>query len=91
MVALLPWLELPLLVLRAIAPIPLLRSVQLSCGWGTNHAILQRSTARPTTSRGSRHDPLPLLLFGLSTCLHGSFLVDGSTSLLVLGQVGEHV
>jgi hypothetical protein len=51
--------------------------------------VLQRSTARPTTSRGSRHGPL--LLFGLSTSIHGSLLVDGSTCQLIVGQVEEQV
>jgi hypothetical protein len=85
---LLLWLVLSLLVLWAIAPILLLRLTYLSCGWGIHHAVLWRSTTIPTTNRGSRHDPLPLLLFGLSTCLHYPLLVYGGTRQVIVGQVG---
>jgi hypothetical protein len=76
-------LKLPLLVVRAVAPIVLLWSTQLSCRWGIHHAVLCWSTARPTTFGGSRHDPLPFLLLDLVTGLHGPFLIDGSTGKLV--------
>jgi hypothetical protein len=57
-------------------------------GWGIHHAILGRSTARPTTSRGSRHDPLPFLLLGLSTCLHCPLLVYGGARQVIVRHVG---
>jgi hypothetical protein len=58
-------LELPLLVLWAIATILLLFwSAQLAPGWGIHHAVLSRSTAITTTNRGFRHHPL--LLTGLN-------------------------
>jgi hypothetical protein len=90
-VLLLLQLQLLLLILRVIAPILLLMPTQLSYRWGRHHAVLQRSTAGPTTSRGSKHDPLLFLLFGLYTSLHGSLLVNGSTCQIVVGQVREEV
>jgi hypothetical protein len=69
-------LELPLLVLRAIAPmLLLLSSMQLTPRWGTHHAVLRRKTARTTTGRGSRHHPIPLLLISLNTDLHQLLLM----------------
>jgi hypothetical protein len=82
---LLLWLELPLLVLWEIAPIMTLRTTQLSCRWGIHHMVLWVSTARPTTSRGSRHDPLPLVVFSLSTSLHHPLLIYGSTQQVIVG------
>jgi hypothetical protein len=68
---LLLWLELPLLVLLAVAPILLLlRSAQQTPRRGIHHAVLRRSTARTTTGRGSRHHPFSLLFLGLSNGLH---------------------
>jgi hypothetical protein len=67
-----------LLLLRAVAPKLWLRTVQLSHGWCVDHAVLQRSTAG-TASGGSWHGPLPLLLFGCFTGLHGALLVNGSS------------
>jgi hypothetical protein len=82
-------LELPLLVLRAIAPILLLlRSAQLTPRWGIHYAVLRRSTARTITSRGSMHHPLPLLLLDLSNSLHCPFLINGGTCQFIVGQVG---
>jgi hypothetical protein len=81
----LPWLEL-----RAIALILLLLwSTQLTPRWGIHHAVLQRSTARTTTSRRSGHHLLPLFLIGLSNGLHHPFLVSGCTCQLIVRQVGE--
>jgi hypothetical protein len=83
-------LELPLLVLRVIAQIlQLLRSAQLSRRWGIHHVVLGRSTTKPTTSRGSRHHPLPFLLFGLSNGLHRPLLINGSTRQVIIEQVGR--
>jgi hypothetical protein len=62
---------------------------QLSCSWGIHHTVLRRSTDGLTTSGGSQHDPL--LLFSLSTGLHGSLLVNGSSYQIIVGQVGEQV
>jgi hypothetical protein len=80
-------LKLPLLVLWAIAPILLLRLAQLYFGWGIHHVVLGRSTPRPTTSKGSSHDPFPLLLFGLNYGLHCPPLVCGGTREVIAGQV----
>jgi hypothetical protein len=80
-------LELPLLELWAIAPILLLlRSAQLTLRWGIHHVVLRRSTARTTTSRGSKHHPLPLplLLIGLSNGLHQPLLINGSTRQFIV-------
>jgi hypothetical protein len=80
------WLELSLLVLRAIAPILLLlRSVQLTPRWAMHHVVLRRSTTRTTTDRGSRHHPLPLLLLSLSNGLHRPLLINGSTRQVIVG------
>ncbi len=80
-------LELPQLELWVIAPIFLLLwSTQLTPRWGIHHAVLWRSTARPTTSRGSRHDPL--LLLSLSNGLHCPLLINGGTRQFIIGQVG---
>jgi hypothetical protein len=81
-------LELQLWVLRPVAPILLWRMMQLSCGWGIHHVVLWRSTPRPTTARGSRHDPFPLLLLGLSDGLHCPLLVYEGTRQVIVGQVG---
>jgi hypothetical protein len=67
-----------LLLLRAVATELWWKSARLSHGWCIDHAVLQRSTAR-TTSGGSWHGPLHLLLFGRFTGLHGALLVNGST------------
>jgi hypothetical protein len=67
-----------LLLLRAVTLELWLRAVQLSREWCIDHAVLRGSTAR-TASGGSRHDPLPLLLFGRFTCLHGALFVNGGT------------
>jgi hypothetical protein len=83
MLLLLLRLELPLLVLWAIAPILLLlRSVQLTPRWGIHHAVLRRSTARTTTASGSRL--YPLLLIGLSNGLHQPLLINGCTHQLII-------
>jgi hypothetical protein len=71
-------LLLLLLLLWAIAPELWQRAARLSRGWGVDHAVFRGSTAR-TTSRGSRHYPLPFLLFGRFTGLHGALLVNSST------------
>jgi hypothetical protein len=55
---------------------------------GIHHVIFQRSTDRSTASKESRHDPLPLPLFDVSTCLHRPLLVYGSTCQVIVGQVG---
>jgi hypothetical protein len=65
-------------LLQAVAPEPLRRVAWLSRGWGVDHAVFRRSTAR-TASGGSWHGPLPLLLFVRFTGLHGALLVNGST------------
>jgi hypothetical protein len=44
-------------------------------------------SARPTTARGSRHDPLPLLLLDLSNDLHCPLLINGGTRQVIVGQV----
>jgi hypothetical protein len=80
-------LELPLLVLWVIAPILLWRAMQLPRRWGIHDGVLCRSTTRPTTSRGSRHDPLHLLLFGHNNGLHCPLLVYGGTRQVIVGQV----
>jgi hypothetical protein len=54
------------------------RAVRLFCGWGVHHAVRWGSTAR-TASEGSEHYPLPLILFGRFTGLHGALLVNRST------------
>jgi hypothetical protein len=83
MLLLLLRLELPLLVLWAIAPILLLlRSVQLTPRWGIHHAVLRRSTARTTTASGSKL--YPLLLIGLSNGLHQPLLINGCTHQLII-------
>jgi hypothetical protein len=80
-------LELPLLVLRPIAPILLLlRSVNLTPRWSIHHAVLRRSTTRTTTDRGSRHHHLPLLLLGLSNDLHHPLLINDSTRQVTVGH-----
>jgi hypothetical protein len=66
------------LVLRAVAPELWQRSMRQSRGWCIDQAVLRRSTARTTTG-GSWHGPLPLLLYGCFTCLHGALLVNGGT------------
>jgi hypothetical protein len=54
-------LELSRLKLSAMALILLLLwSTQLTPTWGIHHAVHRRSTARTTTSSGSRCHPLPL-------------------------------
>ena len=78
------------LLLWAIAPELRRRAARLSRGRGVDHAVLRGSTAR-TASGGSGHYPLPLLLFGRFTGLHGALLVDGSTCQLIVCQVlGEN-
>jgi hypothetical protein len=67
-----------LLLLWAVAPKLWQRSAWLSHGWCIDHTVLQGSNARPV-SRGSRQGPLPLLLFGHFTGLHGALLVNGGT------------
>jgi hypothetical protein len=67
-----------LLLLQAVALELWWRSARLSRGWCIDHAVLRGSTAR-TASGGSRHGPLPLLLFGRFTDLHGTLLVNGGT------------
>jgi hypothetical protein len=87
---LLLWLELSLLILRAIAPILLLlRSVQLTPRWGIHHAVLEKRTTRTTTASGCRHHPLPLLLIFLSNDLHQHLLVDGCTHQLIVRHARE--
>jgi hypothetical protein len=82
-------LLLQLLVLQAIAPILLLlRSAQLSPGWGIHHVVLGRSTTRTTTTRGSSHHPLPIILVGLSSGLHHPLLINSVTHQVIIGQVG---
>jgi hypothetical protein len=54
------------------------RTAWLSHGWGVNHVVHQGSTTG-TTSGGSWHDPLPLLMLGRFTGLHGALLIDGGT------------
>jgi hypothetical protein len=71
-------IDVLLLLLWVVAPELWLRVVQLSREWCIDHAVLRGSTAR-TASGGSRHDPLPLLLFGRFTCLHGALFVNGGT------------
>jgi hypothetical protein len=81
----LPWLEL-----RAIAPVlPLLWLTQLTSWRGIHHAVLQRGTARTTTSRRSGHHLLPLFLISHSNDLRHPFLISGCTCQLVVRQVGE--
>jgi hypothetical protein len=83
-------LELPQLELWVIAPILLLlRSTQLTPRWGIHHAVLGRSTARTTTTSGSRHHPLSLLLIGLNNGLHHPLLINGCTRPLIVRQAGE--
>jgi hypothetical protein len=90
LLVLLVQLELPLLVLQATAPILLLlRSAQLTPGWGIHHAVLRRCIARTTTTRVSTHHPLTLLLIGLSNGLHQPLLINGGTQQVIVGQVGE--
>jgi hypothetical protein len=73
-------LELSRLELWAMALILLLLlSMQLAPRWGIHHAVLWRSTARTTSTSGSRHHPLPLFLIGLSNGLHHPLLVNGFT------------
>jgi hypothetical protein len=83
-------LKLPRLELRAIAPILLLLWLtQLTSRWGIHHTVLQRGTARTTTSRRSGHHLLPLFLISRSNSLHHPFLVSGCTCQLVVRQVGK--
>jgi hypothetical protein len=78
-------LELLQLELWAMAPILLLLwSMQLTPRWGIHHAVLWRSTARTTTTSGSRHHPLPLFLISLYNGLHHPLLVDGCTWQLIV-------
>jgi hypothetical protein len=67
----------------------LLWSTQLTPRWGIHHAVLQRSTARTTTTRGSRHHHLSLFLISLSNGLHHPLLVNGCTCQLVVRQARE--
>jgi hypothetical protein len=76
-------LLLLLLLLWVIAPELRWRAARLSHGRGVDHAVLQGSTAR-TASGGSWHCPLPFLLFGRFTGLHGALLVNGSTCQLIV-------
>jgi hypothetical protein len=88
------WLDCMLLrrwsgsTVELLLPWLLLRLMQLSRGWSIHHAILGRSTTRTTTTRGSRHVPLSLLLLGLSNDLHCPFLINGGTHQIIVGQVG---
>jgi hypothetical protein len=83
-------LKLPRLELWAIASILLLLwPTQLTPRWGIHHAILGRSTARTTTTSGSRHQLVPLLLINLDNCLHHSLLINGCTKQLNVRQAGE--
>jgi hypothetical protein len=67
-----------LLLLWAIAPELWRRAAWLSRGWGVDHTVLRGSTAR-TASGGSRHCPLPFLLFNRFTGLNGALLVNSSS------------
>jgi hypothetical protein len=79
-----------LLLLWAIAPELRRRAARLSRGRGVDRAVLRGSTAR-TASGGSGHYPLPFLLFGRFTGLHGALLVNSSTCQLIVWQVlGEN-
>jgi hypothetical protein len=78
-------LELSRLELWATAPILLLLwSMQLTPRWGIHHAVLQRSTARTTTTSGSRHCPLSSFLINLSNGLYHPLLVNGCTCHLII-------
>jgi hypothetical protein len=82
-------LELPLFVLWAVVLILLLLgSTQLSRRWGIQHAVLGRSTARPTSAGGSWHCPLSLLFLSLSNGLHCPLVINGGTRQVIVGQVG---
>jgi hypothetical protein len=83
-------LELLQMELWAMAPILLLLcSMQLTPRWGIHHVVLCRSTARTTTTSGSRHHPFPLFLIGLNNGLHHPLLVDGCTCQLIVRQARE--
>jgi hypothetical protein len=83
-------LELSCLELLAMAPILLLLwSMQLTPRWAIHHAVLWRSTTRTIAASGSRHQPFPLFLIGLSNGLHHPLLVDGCTRQLIVQEVGE--
>jgi hypothetical protein len=83
-------LELSWLELWAMAPILLLLwSMQLTPRWGIHHVVFWRSTARTTAASGSRHQPLPVFLIGLSNNLHHPLLVNGYTHQLIVRQAGE--
>jgi hypothetical protein len=83
-------LELSRLELWVITPtLLLLWLTQLTPGWGIQHTILWRNTARTTTVSGSRQHPLPLFLIGLSNGLHHPLLVNGYTCQLVVRQARE--
>jgi hypothetical protein len=78
-------LELPWIELWAIAAILLLLWwTQLTPRWGIHHAIPGRSTARITTTNGSRHHLLSLFLIGISNDFHHPLLVNGCTRQLVV-------
>jgi hypothetical protein len=83
-------LELLRLELCTIAPILLLLwSTQLTPKWGIHHAVHGRSTARTTTTSGSRHHDFPLRLINLGNGLHHSLLTNGHTRELIVRQAGE--
>jgi hypothetical protein len=67
----------------------LLWLMQLTPRWGIHHAVLWRSTARTTTARRSRHQPLPLFLISLSNGFHHPLLVNGCTCQLIVRQARE--
>jgi hypothetical protein len=72
----------PLLDLWAVAP-GLWRMVRLSRGLHVDHAVLRGSTAR-TTSGGSWHGPLLLLLLRRFTGPLGVLLVNGGSRQLIV-------